>query len=206
MRNLAIPLVLLLSFVACDRQPVAPTAEGASALSRTKDLNNSKVVRYQDHFAASWTDPSNGLRATHTTFPIPLFGVPEPDCGPQQDLNLIDYKQVGVVDLVDFFASELHVKAGGEVWIIIRDMNQAGDCYGVKLIAEGLGTVKYNDNDWLGVAPGEKATNAWSIKGSGTLTTPDGRTVGYEGSGRYTVKVHGGEPDFTRIEEVVRLF
>jgi hypothetical protein len=210
MRKLAIPIVLLLSFVACDQQPVAPMADGGPAFSRM-DLNNSRVVRFQDHFATSWTDPTNGLRATHTTFPIPLFGVPEPDCGPQQDLNLINFKQVGTVDLFDFFASELHMKARGDVWIIIRDMNRAGDCYGVKLIAEGPGTIRYNDNDWLGVAPGEKATNAWSFKASGTLTTPDGRELSYQGSAHYTVKEvlvdeEGNPvPVFSRINEVVNI-
>jgi hypothetical protein len=203
MRNLTIPLVLSLSLVACDQQTVAPHAEGDPAFSATKDPTKNTVVRFQDHFATSWTDPTNGLRATHTTFPIPFNGAPETDCGPQEDQALINWKQVGVVNLEDFFLSELHAKARGDVWVIVRDLNQPGDCYGVKLIAEGPGTIRYNDNDWFGVAPGEKATNAWSFRASGTLTTPDGRVLTYHGTAHYTVKVAGGEPEFTRIHEVV---
>lgn len=211
MRNLTIPLVLSLSLAACDQQTVAPDAEPGPAFSATKDPTKNTVVRFQDHFATSWTDPTNGLRATHTTFPIPFMGAPETDCGPQEDQALINWKQVGVVDVVDFFASELHAKASGDVWVIIRDVTQAGDCYGAKLIAEGPGEIRYNDNDWFGVAPGEKATNAWSFRASGTVTTPDGLELAYHGSAHYTVKEvfldEEGNPVavFSRINEVVSI-
>src|SRR4051812_38884416 len=119
MRNLGIPLVLLLSAaIACEQQPAAPTSSVATAFA-SGNLDKNQVLRYQDHFAASWTDANSNLRATHTTFPIPLFGEPEPDCGPQADLAMIDFKQVGVVNPIDFFASELHLKASGPVWVIV---------------------------------------------------------------------------------------
>jgi hypothetical protein len=214
MRNLALPLVLLLSFVACDQQPVAPPAEALAKADNPKA--NIQILRFQDHFAAAWGGfEESGLRAIHTTFPIPESDdpfIPETNCGPQADLDKIDFKRVGQENLVDFFASDFHMKANGRVWIIVRDRHQAGDCYGVKLIAEGWGTIKYNDNDWLGVAPGEKATNAWSFKATGTLTTPGGRQVRYEGDARYTVKQvildEDGNPVpiFSRIREDVKLY
>jgi len=204
MRYSGIPLILLLSMMACEQQPVAPSVDGAPAFAKSS-IDKNSVLRFQDHFANSWTDANSSLRATHTTFPIPFGDEPETDCGPQADLATIDFKQVGVVDPVDFFASELHLKASGPVWVIVRDLDQAGDCYGVKLIAEGPGEIRYVDNDAFGVAPGEFAGNEWGFKGSGTLTTPDGRQLTYRGTAHYTVKVKGGEPEFTRILERVSL-
>ena len=117
MRNLSIPVALLVSLLGCDQQPVAPVVGAGPDLVRAEkvDPNKNQVIRFQDHFAQSWTDANSSLRATHTTFPIPLFGEPEPDCGPQEDLAMIDFKQVGVVDPVDFFASELHINGGQHV-------------------------------------------------------------------------------------------
>src|SRR5215213_2158780 len=119
MRNSGIPVALLLSLLACDQQPVAPVTETGPDLARAAkvDANKNQVIRFQDHFAQSWTDANSSLRATHTTFPIPFMDEPEPDCGPQADLAKIDFKQVGVVDPLDFFASEFHINASGPVWV-----------------------------------------------------------------------------------------
>jgi hypothetical protein len=205
MRYSGIPLVLLLSAAACEQQPVAPSGDGSPAFASAK-LDKNQVLRFQDHFANSWTGTGTSLRATHTTFPIPDFdGQPETDCGPQTDLSPINFKQVGVVNPIDFFASELHLKADGPVWVIVRDLSQPGDCYGVTLVAEGPGEIRYVDNDAFGVAPGEFAKNEWGFKANGTLTTPDGRQLSYQGTAHYTVKVSGGEPEFTRILERVSL-
>ena len=204
MRNLGIPLVLLLSAAACEQQPAAPAVDKVPAFAQS-GIDKNTVLRYQDHFATSWTDANSSLRATHTTFPIPFMGGPETDCGPQEDLAMIDFQQVGVVDPIDITASEVHTKATGPVWVIVRDVSQPGDCYGGTLIAEGPGELRYVDNDGYGVAPGEKAQNAWGFKASGTLTAPDGRVLDYKGTAHYTVKVNGGEPEFTRILERVTL-
>jgi hypothetical protein len=204
MRYPVISLVLLLSLVACEQPPAAPSVDGAPAFAKS-GIDKNTVLRYQDHFANSWTDANSSLRATHTTFPIPFGDEPETDCGPQADLATIDFKQIGVVNPVDLFASELHLKASGPVWVIVRDLSQPGECYGVKLVAEGPGEIRYVDNDAFGVAPGEFAKNEWGFKASGTLTTPDGRTVAYRGTAHYTMKVRGGEPEFTRILERVTL-
>jgi len=203
MRHPAIPVVLLVSLLACDQDTAAPVAETPSFAEA--DVNKNQVIRYQDHLANSWTDGSSSLRATHTTFAIPFMGAPEPDCGPQEDLPLIDFKQVGVVDPVDFFASELHIQGGGEVWIIVRDLSQPGDCYGVTLVAEGPGTIKYLDNDAFGVSPEEHQANSWGFVASGTLTTPDGRTLLYQGNSHYVVNVRNGEPTFSAVVERVTL-
>ena len=197
-------LVLLLPVVACEQQSLAPSVD-ASPVFAAASLDKNSVLRYQDHLATSWTDATSGLRATHTTFPIPFGNRPETDCGPQADLATIDFKQIGVVDPVDVFTSELHLNASGPVWVIVRDMNQPGDCYGVKLIAEGPGEIRYVDNDAFGVAPGEFAKNEWGYSAKGSLTTPDGQVLAYKGFAHYTVKADGGEPAFTRILEQVSL-
>ena len=67
----------------------------------------------------------------------------------------------------------------------MRDLTQPGTCFDSKLVAEGWGTVHNNDNDLLGVAPGDRNANAWGFAGRGTLTTPGGGTVGYSGHIRF---------------------
>ncbi|MFL5447304.1 MAG: hypothetical protein ACJ8AP_14910 [Gemmatimonadales bacterium] len=209
MRYPGIPVALIVSLLACDQQPVAPVAETGPDLVRAAkvDANKNLVIRFEDHFAQSWTGANGSLRATHTTFPIP-FGdppEPEPDCGPQEDLAMINWKRVGVENPVDFFLSEFHINASGPVWVIVRDLSQPGDCYGVKLIAEGLGTIRYLDNDWFGQNEGQTHANSWGFLASGTLTTPDGRTLRYQGVSRYVVTFNGGEPTFTAVVERVSL-
>jgi len=210
MRNPGIPVALLVSALACDQQATSPVVDAGPDLARAEkvDANKNQVIRFQDHFAQSWTDANSSLRATHTTFPIP-FGdppQPEPDCGPQADLAMIDFKQVGVVDPIDLFASELHINASGPVWVIVRDLSQPGDCYGVTLIAEGPGEIRYLDNDAFGLAPGETGANSWGFIATGTLTTPDGRTLTYNGVSRYVVTSRNGdEPTFSPVVERVSL-
>lgn len=208
MWNPGIPVALLFALLACEQQPVATAVDEGSALALTAvDPNKNQVIRYQDHFVQSWTDASSSLRATHTTFPIPFNGAPETDCGPQADLATINYQQVGVVDPVDFFLSELHINASGPVWVIVRDLSQPGDCYGVKLIAQGPGEIRYLDNDQLGALPGQTKANAWGFVASGTLTRPNGTKVSYQGTARYVVKATDNidEPRFMPLVESVTL-
>jgi hypothetical protein len=199
-----IPLVLLLSLLACDQQTVGPIADERPDFTGA-DVNKNEIIRFQDHFAISWTDSRSSLRATHTTFPIPGFdGLPETDCGPQTDQAMIDFKQVGVVDPEDFFLSDLHLKASGPVWIIVRDLSQPGDCYGVKLVAEGPGEIQYLDNDAFGTQPGQTYANSWGFQASGTLRTPEGQQVSYQGNSRYVAQnVKGGEFRFVPAVERV---
>jgi hypothetical protein len=144
---------------------------------------NLRITRFKDGFAACWSDAANGLRACHST--VPLGDGTEADCGPQALLDPIPFQWVGVIDPVDFFASWIHQNARGTVWITVRDLTEPGVCFGNKLVAEGWGTVKNNDNDLLGTAPGDKNANAWGFGGRGTLTTPAGGTIGYDGHIRF---------------------
>jgi hypothetical protein len=148
---------------------------------------NVRIERFEEEFATSWTDPRNGLRATHTTFPIPFMGAAEPDCGPQAELDPLDVQDVGLFIVGDeFFLSWLRRNEKGGLWVIIRDVNQPGDCYGNKLIAEGPGAMHYTDNDLFGVQEGDNNANAWGFGGSGVLTTPDGQKLRYSGHARFT--------------------
>jgi hypothetical protein len=205
MRNSGLTLVLLLSLLACEQQTTSPMADLAPSFAAA-DVDKNLVLRYQDHLAASWTDPSNGLRATHTTFPIPDGDVAETDCGPQADLAMIDFQQVGAIDPIDFFQSDLHLSANGPVWVIVRDVNQIGDCYGAKLVAEGPGEIRYLDNDALGATPGQPSVNSWGFNARGTLTTPDGHHLEYQGNSRFVAKATSGEePRFMPVVRRVTL-
>ena len=129
----------------------------------------------------SWTDPKTGLRATHTNFPIGT----EPDCGPQVDLDPMDAQDVGLPDVNDFLASWLRTNAKGEVWLIVRDVNQAGDCYDNALVGQGTATFHYVDNDvFAGYPPGNSLrqnNNAWGYTAEGTLTAVSGKEMRYSG-------------------------
>ena len=199
-------LPLLIGLAACDRQPVAPADQDVPALNwmNNPDNGNLRIQRFQEHFAASWTDPKNGLRATHTTFPIPFMGAPETDCGPQEELTPLDVQDVGLIDAIDLFASQIRRNMEGPLWVIIRDVNQAGTCYGNRLIAEGWGEMHYTDNDLFGVGPEGNNANAWGFGGSGTLTRVGGGTLRYSGHARFTVVIKPGqEPDFTHAQFIV---
>jgi hypothetical protein len=173
-----------------------------------EDNQNPRIQRYQqEEFAVSWTDPSSGLRATHTTFPIPFGNKAERDCGPQGRVNAVDVQDVGLFIEGDlFFTSWLRTNTKGGLWVIIRDVTQAGDCYGNKLIAEGPGQIHYTDNDVFGVGGEDQNANAWGFAGKATVVTPDGRSLSYTGHGRFTVVAPGEQlPDFTHEQSTVNL-
>jgi hypothetical protein len=202
MRRVLFLLVPLL-VVACDRQPVAPAFEAgphntASSWMNNPDNGNIRITRYGTDFAVSWTDPTTGLRATHTTFPIPFGGAPETDCGPQALLDPIAEQDAGL--LVDpVFLSDLRANLMGPVWIIVRDVTQAGDCYGARLVAEGMGTVHYTDNDVFSAGPGEPNTNAWGFMATGDLVTVAGVGALYSGHARLAFRQGGDVEVLTSI-------
>jgi hypothetical protein len=85
-------------------------------------------------------------------------------------------------------------------------VTQAGDCYGNKLIAEGLGQMHYTDNDLFGVVEGDENANAWGFSGRATVVTPDRRSLSYTGHARFTVVAPGEQlPDFTHEQFMVNL-
>jgi hypothetical protein len=182
--------------IACQGEPVAPTRNAAPTFDfmNNPDNGNIRIVRHGTDIAVSWTDPKTGLRATHTTFPIPFNGSPETDCGPQSALDPVAQQEVGL--LVDpVFLSQIRANAKGTVWIIIRDVNQPGDCYGNKLIAEGTGELHYTDNDTWGAGPEGGNTNAFGWMAQGTVTSvDDGSELRYNGALRYTFRFLGGDP------------
>jgi hypothetical protein len=190
--------LLLLSLIAgvmsCDRQASAPSdAADAPGFNWTNnpDNGNFRIQRFEDFLATSWTDFGNGLRATHTTVPLPIGLPQETDCGPQQRLDDIALQFVG---LDEWF----RVNATGRVWVVIRDVTQAGDCFGNVLVAEGWGQIRYTDNDAFGFT-GEgdnQNSNAWGFMASGTLTRAGGGTLRYVGHARFIAAAELGEDGF----------
>jgi len=192
MRVFALALVSVLLY-ACGQEQAALAPNGPQFdWMNNSDNGNLRISRYGADWAISWTDLKTGLRATHTTFPIG-FGnppVPEPDCGPQQALDPIPEQDVGLPDANDFLLTWLRSNSKGEVWIIVRDMNQTGDCYGAALVAEGTGSFHYTDNDIFAAYPEDGSirsnNNAWGIMAQGLLTGVTGEAMRYSGIYRVT--------------------
>jgi hypothetical protein len=188
MRKLTLILIpLLLS--ACGQEPAAPVANQAPTFDfmNNPDNGNPRIYRIgDDGFAVAWTDPRTNLRATHWTDRF----VVTPGCGDFEG-GPISRQEVGLIDADDLFASQLRVNEKGPVWIIVRDLNQPGDCFGASLVAEGWGQAHYTDNDAFFIGPERPNANAWGYMGEGALTAPDGSTLQYAGSLRFAVTNDG---------------
>jgi hypothetical protein len=157
------------------------------------DNGNVRIARYGTHWAYSWTDPRTGLRATHTTFPLGT----ESACGPTSALDPLSQQDVGLVDPYDFLLSWLRTDIKGQIWIFVRDTNRPGDCAGNALVAQGVGSFHYTDNDPFAWYPGSTRANdnTFGFMAEGRLTGVDGRALQYSGTNRisWDPQVPGGE-------------
>ena len=112
---------------------------------------------------------------------MPLGGGSEPDCGLQEDEAPVSYQDVGLFEQdPDLFCDNVvKTHSQGDVWVTVRDVNTAGDCFGAALVAEGWGHYRDNDNDLCGpFSPGNNA-NAWGARANGKLTAVDGSLVNF---------------------------
>lgn len=171
-------IILPLCLAACGTGPDGAAVPSAPALDflNNPDNGNPRVFRYEGEFAVAWTDPGSGLRATHWSTRF----VEEPGCGNFEG-GPFAFQEIGLIDADDLFASQLRDNAMGDVWIIVRDLNQPGDCFGAMLVAEGWGKAHYTDNDVFGLGPDEPNANAWGYMADGVLTAADGSDVRYSG-------------------------
>jgi hypothetical protein len=174
-----------LALAGCGREATGPAGATTPAFDwmNNPDNGNVRFARFELDYFMSWTDPSKGLRALHTTYPL------SPDCGPQDVLDPIDAQNIGL-------STDPKIRANwqGPVWIVIRDVTQPGTCFGNKLVAQGPGRLHYTDNDFSGPGPDAANTNAFGWMGAGEVTTPDGVRLHYNGSLRYTARFLGGDP------------
>ncbi len=185
MRTIRITCSTLLGavlLVGCTEQNVPTASTDALPTPAFNWLNNPdngnfRISRFEDAFAACWTDPRTGLRACHAT--IPLGGGTEPDCGLQELGDPADFQQV----IIDADAFRIMTNSVGELFITIRDLTTAGDCFGAALVAEGSGTMRYTDNDTFGSVVNN--TNAWGFMARGNLTTTGGAPAKYSGHARF---------------------
>ena len=162
--------------VACTDQP-APTESSvldAPTLDwmNNPDNGNLNIFRAEFHWRVCWTDASNGLRVCHTT--VPFGPDPQTACDIQGEGDPVAYQDVGLWG-GDFF----HAVAHGTTWVVVRDMNAEGDCFGRALVAEGWGNFGYNDNDISGST--DPNANTWMFRGQGRLEATDGSKVHYNG-------------------------
>jgi len=97
----------------------------------------------------------------------------------------------------DFLLSWLRSNAKGELWIMVRDLNQTGTCAGNALIAEGMGTIHYTGNDGFAWYPEGASTrpndNSWGYIAQGTLTSVTGESMQYSGYWRVVWDPQGGD-------------
>lgn len=190
-----VPLLLMLAVlpVACSEpasapRPVASHPAMKADFLNNPDLSNGVVFRSGTDFAVCWTDFSNGLRVCNRTaqFPGGECGVFDP-IGPVSEQEV-----VARPDQNDFFSSEVVVNLMGRMWITVRDLNQPGNCYGAKRVAEGWGKFHYNDNDEFSpFNPGDRSTDAFGYRSEGRLTASDGSIVGYSGHLQATLHPDG---------------
>jgi hypothetical protein len=158
-------LLIPLFALACDQEPVAPD------ITPTFDITNGPaesgiITRGQDVYAVFWADATTGLSVT--------FGV--------DNLEFCS----GVIDF-DFVPVKDANLASGRVVRLQTGMTRASvwgfttfDCAlftTEEPVASGEAKVQYTDNDvyhWLGSGHNK---NAFTFKGTGTLTDADGNPV-----------------------------
>jgi len=167
----ALPVLL----VACSEQaPMEPFEESPAVAAfdfmNNPDIGNLKVYRYEDHIRTCWTDPDNGLRACHQTFPFA-----DPDCGIQAAEAPLGYQTV-VIDADNIRAI---TNAVGDAYVFVRDTNAPGTCFDNALVAQGWGSLRYTDNDTWGT--GYYNANHWGFTADGDLMTPGGDPLKYTG-------------------------
>lgn len=191
MRRL-IPLTVVLALflvLSCDQQPVEPPDQTLAAEPQLNFMNNPdnpnpRIYRFEDHFMYFFSDVSNGLRAGHTTLPLS-----DPGCGALEVFEPLDFQNVEDINEDEFLLSRIHQLFHGEVFIVVRDETQEGDCFEDRLVATGMGTVKGTDNDVIAWYPyyvtGEfndrHNANAFGFSAHGVLTAPDGSVYKYNG-------------------------
>lgn len=199
LRNFALALVLV-AFVGCSDQALltepsdSAVASDVTTASKQHDAN-ATVYRSDVHWASSWNDSQSGLRATHTT--VPLGNPTETDCGLTEPGDPIGRQDV--VRDAGGFLPRIHRIVKGDVWIIVRDLNQPGDCFGATLVAQGPGKLLVRDNDVFGGISGGENMNTFGWHGHGNLTTPDGSSVTYAG---HLIMTYDGENVNTRSAKV----
>ncbi|NIM49591.1 MAG: hypothetical protein GTN62_05220 [Gemmatimonadales bacterium] len=168
--------------VACSDQPT-PTESAVIDpplfnWMNNPDNGNPRIWRYQDHFAFGWTDPSTRVRAFHTTYPLA-----DPDCSPLDFFEPMSFQDVADLDPDDFLRSRFRDLADAdEIWILVRDLNEPGVCFGAKLLAQGVGKMHGTDNDFFAWYPNDRNNaNAYGYVAQGKLTSPGGDKRHYNG-------------------------
>lgn len=179
MRKLLLTFVPVLFLVACSQEPVAPALQAADVAPASDFMNNPdngnlNIYREATGWRTCWTDPENGLRVCHATYPI---NATTSACDIQSESDPISLQLAG--GWTHAYSEFLHAIIKGETFIVVRDTRTPGDCYGGTLVAEGWGNFVYTDNDIAGA--GVENANSWTNRGHGLLTAPDGSTVVYNG-------------------------
>ncbi len=184
--------VVLCALAACKDQPVAPqaTAQTAAIPMAADFMNNPDgglpvVARYQqDNYVFAWSNwPANTVGAYHTTFPLSAaLGDAWDDavCGPSNPTPGLHLQEVAHWDHND--PSSVWIWNGvADVWIVLVDLTSPGPCDTRAIIASGWGKFHNNDNNATAAFRRPGIQDSWTYRAEGSLTTPAGARVQYNG-------------------------
>lgn len=190
MRQLLAVLALGAVLVACSEQATSPQSRAtaiAADFTNNPDGGDPVVARYEfDNYYVAWNNaPTNTVRAYHTTFPLSaVLGSAWDDaaCGPANPTPGLHLQEVAHWDHADPLS--IWIENGiADVWIVLVDRTGSGPCNTRPVTASGWGKLHYTDNNstaaWGGHAPGIQDT--WTFRAEGSLTTPAGARVQYNG-------------------------
>ena len=187
MRKLMASLVLATLAVACNDPAAAPEQQQTPAVSadfmNNPDGGGAVVERYQfDNWNTVWNNlPANTVRAYHTTFPLSwALGAAWNDavCGPTNPTPGMHLQEVAHWDHND--PTSVWIQNGvADVWIVLVDRTRAGPCNTRPIIASGWGRLHYTDNNATGTLA--RTQDAWTFRAQGSLMTPAGARVQYNG-------------------------
>lgn len=201
MRRWIAVLALGAVVVACSEQATAPqprTPAVSADFTNNLEGGGPYLARYQfGLWYQYWGNADNTVRAFHTTFPLSWvepwasYGWDDAICGPPA-MTKLDIQEISHWSLDHTDPAAVYIENGmADVWIVLvrRAPGAVGPCGGRPIIASGWGKLHYNDNNGTGQG---RPQDAWSFRAEGSLTTPAGEKVQYNGHNTCQVNANRG--------------
>ncbi len=191
LRSLLLPLVL----IACvERQPAAPIEDGPVLNWMNNEWGGgSRVIRWEGLWWWYWSDGPYAVMHTTAWFDPNPFS-----CGPT-DPSILEgwsFQDIWLQDGSQTSAPWFNrIAQEDEVWIVVLDRSKVGNCWGLTLVAEGTGHLRYTNNDYLADQPNDRENaNAWGVNAHAALRAVAGGTTMYNGHWRAVWDPDGSPP------------
>jgi len=156
-------------------EPVKPPPVSFN-FNNNPDGGSPHVFRFQDFVFFVIFDGS--LAAVHSSSDA------EGGCGPGSFFGLGDFQEI-VEDPSAGILSRVHQLAQAkQIYIAVVDLNQAGNCFGLAKVADGIGKWQNTDNDLAPFLRDDNNHNAFGAVAQGTLQRPSGASAQYNGVGK----------------------